>query len=102
MTSLKAHLRYVFRISMGAPEIWDISAQARRQSADLPGRLRDLCAKLSPHVRSCDVSPIFLLSAGWRSGSTLLQRMIMEKNHDILMWGEPFDHASIFDRMLDQ
>ena len=34
-------------------------------------------------------SPIFIFSAGWRSGSTLLQRLICsEKN--ILLWGEPY------------
>ncbi len=39
-----------------------------------------------------DISPIFLLSAGWGSGSTLLQRLIMS-GKDALLWGEPFDHA---------
>lgn len=102
MRRLKALLRYALRITLGTPEIRDIAAQARIQSGDVPGRLQDLCDKLSPRVRPCDASPIFLLSAGWRSGSTLLQRMIMEKSGDILMWGEPFDHASIFDRMMDQ
>ncbi|MCP4111790.1 MAG: sulfotransferase [Desulfobacteraceae bacterium] len=34
-------------------------------------------------------SPIFVLSAGWRSGSTLVQRLICSDNR-ILMWGEPF------------
>jgi Sulfotransferase family len=39
-----------------------------------------------------DDSPIFVLSAGWGSGSTLLQRLIMS-DRDTLLWGEPFDHA---------
>ncbi|MDG2383414.1 MAG: sulfotransferase [Pirellulaceae bacterium] len=34
-------------------------------------------------------SPVFLLSAGWRSGSTLLQRLICS-DRQRLMWGEPF------------
>jgi hypothetical protein len=46
-----------------------------------------------------DEQPVFLLSAGWRSGSTLLQRMIMEHNQDILLWGEPFGHANIHDNL---
>lgn len=41
-------------------------------------------------------SPIFILSAGWRSGSTLLQRLIMSKE-SILVWGEPYSHAGLFD-----
>lgn len=34
-------------------------------------------------------SPIFLLSAGWRSGSTLLQRLVCSDG-STLIWGEPF------------
>ncbi len=41
-------------------------------------------------------SPIFILSAGWRSGSTLLQRLIMSKD-SILVWGEPYSHSGLLD-----
>jgi hypothetical protein len=37
--------------------------------------------------------PAFILAAGWRSGSTLLQRMLV--NDGRLMWGEPFAHAAL-------
>ena len=33
--------------------------------------------------------PVFLLAAGWRSGSTLLQRLICSSG-EILVWGEPY------------
>lgn len=33
--------------------------------------------------------PVFVLSAGWRSGSTLLQRLICSSDKTLL-WGEPF------------
>ena len=36
--------------------------------------------------------PVFLLSAGWRSGSTLLQRLVMSSG-ETLVWGEPYDRA---------
>ena len=38
--------------------------------------------------------PIFLLSAGWRSGSTLLQRLIMSDPR-VLIWGEPYDECGL-------
>jgi hypothetical protein len=41
-----------------------------------------------------DEDPIFLLSAGWRSGSTLLQRLIMSDSR-VLIWGEPYDECGI-------
>jgi hypothetical protein len=34
-------------------------------------------------------SPVFVFSAGWRSGSTLVQRLICS-NGETLIWGEPF------------
>lgn len=40
--------------------------------------------------------PVFVLSAGWRSGSTLLQRLVTDRR---FMWGEPYGHAWIFDSM---
>ncbi len=36
--------------------------------------------------------PIFIFSAGWRSGSTLMQRLVMSKE-SVLIWGEPYSHA---------
>jgi len=41
-------------------------------------------------------SPIFILSAGWRSGSTLLQRLIMSEGN-VLVWGEPYSHAGLLE-----
>ena len=54
-----------------------------------------------PDVQSREQqSPIFILSAGWRSGSTLLQRIIMSKE-SILVWGEPYSHARIISHLAD-
>lgn len=45
-------------------------------------------------------APIFLLSAGWRSGSTLLQRLIMSDRH-VLIWGEPYDECGPIQAMAE-
>jgi hypothetical protein len=37
--------------------------------------------------------PVFILSAGWRCGSTFLQRWLM-KDNDILIWGEPYRYSA--------
>jgi hypothetical protein len=47
-------------------------------------------------------APVFILSAGWRSGSTLLQRMVMANNPDIIIWGEPYAAASPILALADQ
>lgn len=45
-------------------------------------------------------SPIFLLSAGWRSGSTLMQRLLMS-DKDVLIWGEPYDECGLIQSMAE-
>jgi hypothetical protein len=53
--------------------------------------LRSLCAGDGDDDRE---EPIFLLAAGWRSGSTLLQRCIMSDSQ-VLMWGEPYQECGL-------
>ncbi len=44
--------------------------------------------------------PIFLFSAGWRSGSTLLQRLIMSDSN-VLIWGEPYDECGMIQALAE-
>jgi hypothetical protein len=55
-----------------------------------------------PDFHSSDQSrPVFIFSAGWRSGSTFLQRWIMT-GEDILVWGEPYRHAALIPSLAGQ
>lgn len=45
--------------------------------------------------------PVFIFAATWRSGSTLLQRMVLS-GRDILVWGEPYARSNLIDNMLLQ
>lgn len=45
-----------------------------------------------------DESPVFLLSAGWGSGSTLVQRLVCSDD-EALVWGEPHDHGIAVHRL---
>ncbi len=49
---------------------------------------------------STSSKPVFILSAGWRSGSTLLQRLVLS-GEDALIWGEPYDHCDLVRRLAD-
>jgi len=42
--------------------------------------------------------PVFIFSAGWRSGSTLIQRLIIS-SEEMIIWGEPFGRAGIIPRL---
>lgn len=44
--------------------------------------------------------PLFLLSAGWRSGSTLAQRLV-NSGGDWFLWGEPYSRADLVPRLAD-
>jgi hypothetical protein len=44
--------------------------------------------------------PIFILASGWRSGSTLLQRLI-NSNQQTLIWGEPFANCNLIQNQTD-
>lgn len=48
-----------------------------------------------------DDDPLFLLAAGWRSGSTFLQRLTVGSG-DRIVWGEPFQRSEIVQRMAEQ
>lgn len=75
-----------YRSRVLAPEI--------RQSGQISSALRIIRTRWpeKPGQAAPAEKPIFLLSAGWGSGSTLLQRLITSSG-STLLWGEPHDHA---------
>ncbi|MEM6579674.1 MAG: sulfotransferase [Pseudomonadota bacterium] len=82
----------VIRSAMSGPA--EARAQHRlsvKSHAGIEGGLNEL-QSLYSGPEDDSVSPIFLLSAGWRSGSTLVQRLIMSDER-VLIWGEPFDEC---------
>jgi len=64
---------------------------ALRRGPSIEKGIDNLRARL-PVDQTDDESPIFLLSAGWRSGSTMVQRLLMS-DPDLLVWGEPYDEC---------
>ncbi len=44
--------------------------------------------------------PLFLLAAGWRSGSTLVQRLV-NSAEDRFLWGEPYSRSDLVPRLAD-
>jgi hypothetical protein len=54
----------------------------------------------APDTTVVEPRPVFVLSAGWRSGSTLLQRLICSSG-EIVVWGEPLGDAAIIPRLAD-
>lgn len=72
-------------------------AAHRQALLQQPGIIRGIeqLQQICPGNAVADVEePIFLLSAGWRSGSTLLQRLIMSDSR-VIIWGEPYDECGM-------
>ena len=42
--------------------------------------------------------PVFIFSAGWRSGSTLMQRLVISSG-EVAVWGEPLGEAGIIPKL---
>lgn len=60
-------------------------------------QLQALCPADATHDTE---APIFLLSAGWRSGSTMLQRLFMS-DPSVLIWGEPYDECGLIQSLAE-
>ena len=74
------------------------SPSVRKVMASL--QLFDGSVELNSDAPGNDESPIFLLSTGWRAGSTLLQRILMTDT-GLLLWGEPLGEMVPVSRMTE-
>lgn len=111
---LRRLLAAVFRSRLLRPlaDAWDSRygpLSIKREQEELERRLpsislaaRELTRLSSPDepdsVADPETSPVFLMAAGWRSGSTLLQRMIMSGG-EIFLWGEPYARCGMVERL---
>jgi len=85
-------------------ELWDWT-QCKRVVLPSVQQLQESIAALqssnqdSPHAHDAGMeSPIFLLATGWRSGSTLLQRILVT-DPSVLLWGEPLGEMAMLSEM---
>lgn len=46
------------------------------------------------------MAPVFVLGGGWRTGSTVVQRMLNDGG-DLLVWGEPYGEGAIVQRLAE-
>lgn len=92
-------LRYFSSAIKGPAQARNAHRQALMHMPGIVSGIEQL-QSLSPAPADDDEAPIFLLSAGWRSGSTLLQRLIMS-DASVMIWGEPYDECGIIQALAD-
>lgn len=71
---------------------WQTHRSTLRTLPSVPDALRNIERRWTVPADPVNDRPVFLLSAGWRSGSTLLQRLVMSGS-EVMMWGEPYPHC---------
>lgn len=94
-----------------------VRARSRRRRAEHDGSLQDYPLHLDaawamrwlPGALALDPTPVdarsterpvFLLAAGWRSGSTYLQRQFLDAGYEV--WGEPYHAADLLTGLMLQ
>jgi len=60
--------------------------------------LKKIASEQSSGCSHDDEEPIFLLATGWRTGSTLMQRILVT-DPKLLVWGEPHGDLDILNRL---
>lgn len=74
--------------------------QALQQAPGILSGVQQLQTLCPADATTDPEAPIFLLSAGWRSGSTLLQRLVMSDSR-VLIWGEPYDECGLIQTLAE-
>jgi len=88
--------RYV-EARIGPVRQWVRTRRERRRPRSIGEAMDVLEARWQVAARTSSepsAAPVFILSASWRSGSTLLQRLLCS-DPGMVIWGEPYDHCDL-------
>lgn len=82
----------------GHAHIWQKHKRYKYLPNDLFSALNAFQANASIDIHKSTHKPLLILSAGWRSGSTLLQRALTSGD-DYLIWGEPYGDFGLLESL---
>jgi hypothetical protein len=86
---------------LGTPEAYRLQRRERAvERRPLSEVLATVRSRLDPDAPEPADEPLFLLSAGWRSGSTLVQRLV-NSGGACFLWGEPYSRADLVPRLAE-
>lgn len=75
------------------------AAERRWHQAPLGQVLESIEERCNGSLDTPTDEPLFVFSAGWRSGSTLLQRLVVSSGHHL--WGEPYARSDLVRRLAE-
>lgn len=85
---------------VGRAELWAQHSARCRNALPLEQAIAAITARWQFAPYADDHRPLFIFSAGWRSGSTLVQRLLVSKG-GTLIWGEPYTLADYVGRLAE-
>src|SRR5688572_31225972 len=84
----------------GRAELWRKHNKRLRSLLSIPDAINVINSRWNIESAADREAPIFIFAAGWRSGSTLLQRLLISGG-DALIWGEPYSPSDIVGRLTE-
>jgi len=87
-------LKYITTALKGTTQARAAHRRALLEQPGIISGMKELHAQCPADSAGDTEEPIFLFSAGWRSGSTMLQRLIMS-DPNVFIWGEPYDECGM-------
>lgn len=72
----------------------------QRRLPDLATAVTALGNRMADEAEPATDEPLFIFSAGWRSGSTLLQRLVVSTG-SYFIWGEPYHQTDVVRRLAE-
>jgi hypothetical protein len=101
MDDIKKDLKIIAEALIGTRNARDLHATSLNREHTVEAGLNTIKARWPTIKSDSAMDPIFILSAGWRSGSTFLQRIVASASN-VFIWGEPYRHAGIIDSLAGQ
>jgi len=91
-------IKQILWTHIGTPEARAILSRARSRACSVRSQVALIKQRWPSYQDDDEPTPVFLFSAGWRSGSTLAQRLLMSSG-ELFIWGEPFNSACIIEAL---
>jgi ABC-type multidrug transport system fused ATPase/permease subunit len=85
---------------IGRPTVVRNQLKTLRNVPQLDTAIAAVKDRLDPDLPGPEDEPLFVFSAGWRSGSTLLQRLIVSAD-TYFLWGEPYHQCDLVRRLAE-
>ncbi len=98
MTLVAKIWQLLFEAHLGSLNSFYMAHKASGRQPELEDAISAFHDRWPDIENNCTSNPVFILAAGWRSGSTLLQRLLMSSG-EFMVWGEPYSQNQMIEQL---